>query len=90
VTPREQNQEQLVHHVAVGDVEVVLERGEVDPSIHILLNVLEGVLPYLTDKLCSHGVVYKVAVGAKDIAASTGGGRALLIRVAICALLLGL
>lgn len=90
MAPREQDQEQLIDDVAVGNIEVVLQGREVDPAVDVLLDVFEGVLANLADELGSHGVVYKVSVGAKDIAACAGGGRALLIGVSVRAMLLGL
>jgi hypothetical protein len=90
VTPRKQDQEQLVDNIAIGNVEVVFESREVDPSIHILFDMLKGVLSYLANELGSHGVVYEVPVGAEDIASSARRGGALLVRVSVCALLLRL
>jgi hypothetical protein len=35
VTPREKDEEQLVYNVGVGDIEVVLQRREVDPAVDL-------------------------------------------------------
>lgn len=90
MAPREQDQEQLVDDVAIGDVEVVLQGGEVDPSIYILLDVLEGTLSDLADKLGSHRVIYEVPIRTKDIAPRAGSGRALLVGISVRAMLLRL
>lgn len=90
MAPGEQDQEQLVDDVSVGHVEVVLEGGEVEPSVDVLLDVLEGVLSDLADELGGHGIVYEVPIGAEDIAARTGGRRALLVGIPVGAMLLRL
>lgn len=65
VPPGKEDKSELVDNITVGDVEVVLEGGKVDPAVRIglemLLRGLEGVLAKLDTKL-GCWVAHEVAV----------------------------